>query len=65
MRLPQREQFGLWLNIERELARNSAAVSLGIGAALGGELDKEFFKHFTENEGIAALAAVRRKREST
>lgn len=35
---------------------------MGIAAALGGELGKDFFENFTDNEGMAALAAAKRKR---
>lgn len=36
---------------------------MGISGALGAGLDKEFFKHFIDNEGLAALAAMQAKKE--
>ena len=59
LKLSRSDQFGLWLNIDREIVRASLPIAKGIAAATGTKLDETYFANFIDSDELAKLAAFR------
>jgi hypothetical protein len=58
--LPAETQLGLYLNLDREIIRDSLSTTIGIAGLLG-QMDESYFSAFTNTEDEAKIAAMHRR----